>query len=134
MEENDKLSFKIEIQGDKELARLLSNAPAFFRLVADEGCRLQTEQVVKTAKAICPYKTGALRDSIVSQKATGGFGGRSIGSWAVKVGVYYGKFVEYGTRYMTGRYYLRNAFLMVKPDFNRIMSEQIRNYWRSNHK
>ena len=128
------MSFKIEVRGDKELARLLSKAPQFFQMVADESCRLQTEQVVKTAKAICPYKTGALRDSIVSQKASGGFGGRSLCSWAVKVGVYYGKFVEYGTRYMAGRYYLRNAFLMVKPNFNNIMSENIRNYWRSNHK
>ena len=128
------MSFKVEVRGDKELARLLSNAPKFFQMVADESCRLQTEQVVKTAKAICPYKTGALRDSIVSQKATGGFGGRSIGSWAVKVGVYYGKWVEYGTRFMVGRYYLRRSFLMVKPNFNNIMSENIRNYWRSNHK
>ena len=127
------MSFRISMRGDKELARLLSRAPEILRQASDNATEKIASRIVDNAKFNCPVKTGRLQKSIRYSKATGGFGGRSIGSWQIGAYTPYASFVEFGTRYMAGRYFVRNAFLMVQPDINRTLREQIRLYWRNAH-
>lgn len=78
---------------DKVIAALPSSASYATELAADA--------VVSKAKSLVPVRTGALRDSIT--KAGGG------ASWIVTATQHYAAFVEFGTRFMSARPYLRPA-------------------------
>lgn len=120
------------MRGDKELARMLSQAPKTFQMAADAALEQISARIARYAFWMCPYKTGYLRSTIYYQKAVGGFMGRSIGSWVLGAKAPYSTYVEFGTRYMEARPFMRNAFKMVQPDINKVLTEQILEYWRSN--
>ena len=120
------------IKGDKELTRLLSKAPEIFQNAADRAGAELAARIANNAKIICPYKTGRLRNSIYYQRIGGSRGGSTIPAWAIGADTPYARFVEFGTRFMAARYFMRNAFLQVQPDINNVIREQIREYWRSN--
>lgn len=70
-----------------------------------------TLDVEARAKALTPVKTGTLRRSIHSVFENGGLTG------LVGPSVLYGKFVEFGTRHMGARPYMRPAAEAVLPRF-----------------
>lgn len=70
-----------------------------------------TYDVEAQAKAKAPVKTGTLRRSIHSVFSNGGLTG------IVGPSVLYGKFVEFGTRRMGARPYMRPAAEAVLPKF-----------------
>ena len=125
------MSFKISMRGDKELSKLLSQAPEIFQQAADKATEEIASRISRYAFFMCPYKTGFLRNSIYFQRKGGGYGGRSIPSWVVGAKAPYATYVELGTRYMEARPFMRNAFIMVQPDIPKIQKEQILAYWRS---
>ena len=79
-------------------------------LVADEVKRA-TLDIEARAKARTPVRTGTLRRSIASVFENGGLTGR------VGPSVLYGKFVEFGTRRMGARPFMRPAAEAVLPRF-----------------
>ena len=79
-------------------------------LVADEVKRA-TFDIEARAKARTPVRTGTLRRSIASVFENGGLTGR------VGPSVLYGKFVEFGTRRMGARPFMRPAAEAVLPRF-----------------
>lgn len=64
-------------------------------------------QVDRTAKSLCPVDTGRLRSSITNRIARDGQGLVGIVGTSVEYAVH----VEFGTRYMVGRSFLRRALL-----------------------
>lgn len=125
------MSFKITMKGDKDLSRLLSEAPKAFQLAADAAAEQVCQRIKLYAEWLCPVKTGYLRSTIYYARQGGGYGGRSIASFAVGAKAPYARYVEFGTRFMTPRMFMRNAFLMVRPDIVKIQNEQIMAYWRA---
>lgn len=73
--------------------------------------RKATYDVEARAKAKAPVKTGTLRRSIHSVFSNGGLTG------VVGPSVNYGKFIEWGTRRMAARPYMRPAAEAVLPKF-----------------
>lgn len=70
--------------------------------MADTRLMMFAEQVVKDAKEFCPVRTGQLRNSISYEKTKP----LEIEIWAKAPYAYY---VEFGTRYMKARAFLRPA-------------------------
>lgn len=79
-------------------------------LVADEVKRA-TLDIEARATARTPVLTGTLRRSIASVFENGGLTGR------VGPSVFYGKFIEFGTRRMGARPFMRPAAEAVLPRF-----------------
>lgn len=82
--------------------------PALRAAVADEIAR-SAFQVEAVAKAKAPVRTGTLRRSIHTVLSDGGLTAR------VGPSVAYGFFVEFGTRFMSARPYMRPAAALVFP-------------------
>ena len=79
-------------------------------LVADEVKRA-TFDIEARAKAKAPVRTGTLRRSIASVFSNGGLTGK------VGPSVFYGRFIEFGTRRMGARPFMRPAAEAVLPRF-----------------
>lgn len=74
--------------------------------VEDAILDLAAETIVDEAQRIVPVRTGDLLGSI-------GYYRESQGRFKVVAGMFYASFVEYGTRFMAARPYLRPAFERV---------------------
>lgn len=79
-----------------------------------------TFDVEAKAKERVPVKTGTLRRSIHSVFSNGGLTG------IVGPSVLYGKFVEFGTRRMAARPYMRPAAEAVLPKFAQAVARALR--------
>lgn len=106
----------IEIEGLEELQEALEKFPGEWDRIAREALGPGMALLESDAKRFAPVDTGALRASIGSQIA-GGIGSQIVG----KVGsaIEYASYQEYGTRYQSGKPYLRpslakNAQKVVK--------------------
>lgn len=71
------------------------------------------------AKVRAPVDTGTLRASIRAER-------KGQAHWEVVVGVSYGIYPEYGTRYMAARPYLRPAVAAVAVSFRQAMRKVAR--------
>ncbi len=71
-----------------------------------EAAEVGAEMLAAEARVRAPRATGALADSIKAVKVEE-VAGRA--TWAARVGAFYGRFLEYGTRKMSKRPYLRPA-------------------------
>src|SRR4051812_27814699 len=95
--------------------RIVSNRlpemPALIRAAVIAEVQKATYGVEAKSKALAPVKTGTLRRSIHSVFENGGLTGLGGPS------VLYGKFVEFGTRRMGARPYMRPAAEQVLPGF-----------------
>lgn len=89
----------------------LPQMPALIRAAVVQEVSKATLQVEAKSKALTPVKTGTLRRSIHSVFENGGLTG------LVGPSVLYGKFVEFGTRRMGARPYMRPAAEQVLPGF-----------------
>lgn len=89
----------------------LPQMPAVIRAAVIQEVSKATLDVEAKSKALVPVKTGTLRRSIHSVFENGGLTG------IVGPSVLYGKFVEFGTRRMAARAYMRPAAEQVLPKF-----------------
>lgn len=89
----------------------LPEMPAVIHAAVVGEVKKATYDVEAKSKAIAPVKTGLLRRSIHSVFENGGLTG------LVGPSVLYGKFVEFGTRRMGARPYMRPAAEQVLPKF-----------------
>lgn len=89
----------------------LPQMPALIHAAVVAEVSKATLDVEAKSKALAPVKTGALRRSIHSVFTNGGLTG------IVGPSVLYGKFVEFGTRRMGARPYMRPAAEQVLPRF-----------------
>jgi HK97 gp10 family phage protein len=89
----------------------LPQMPALIRTAVIQEVSKATLDVEAKSKALAPVKTGLLRRSIHSVFENGGLTG------LVGPSVLYGKFVEFGTRRMGARPYMRPAAEQVLPKF-----------------
>ena len=93
------LEMKVSKQGLTQMMRAL---PRLEDAVLD----LAGEAIVDEAQRRVPVRTGDLLSSI-------GYYRESQGRYKVVAGMFYASFVEYGTRFMAARPYLRPAFERV---------------------
>jgi HK97 gp10 family phage protein len=89
----------------------LPEMPAAIKAICVAEVQKATYRVEADAKALTPVKTGALRRSIHSVFENGGLRG------VVGPSVLYGKYVEFGTRRMGARPYMRPAAEKNLPAF-----------------
>lgn len=89
----------------------LPQLPAQIHAAVVGEVKRATLDVEAKSKAAAPVKTGSLRRSIHSVFENGGLTG------LVGPSVLYGKFVEFGTRRMGARPYMRPAAEAVLPTF-----------------
>jgi len=114
--------------GPKVVLKVVSNRlpelpQALQAAVVDQVSR-STYDVEAKSKALAPVRTGTLRRSIHSVFERGGLRGVCGPS------VDYGQYVEFGTRFMPGRAYMRPAAAAVLPKFadalKRLISGRLR--------
>jgi HK97 gp10 family phage protein len=108
------MRFVVQLKGQSDLDRKMDRLAASVQGKALAGAALAGAQVVEArAKELAPVRTGNLRRSIHSELAS-----VSTESALAKVGtnVEYAPYVEYGTRRMSPRPYLRPAFDTAKAE------------------
>lgn len=89
----------------------LPQMPALIHAAVVDEVKRATLSIEARSKAIAPVDTGTLRRSIHSIFENGGLRG------LVGPSVDYGKYVEFGTRRMSARPYMRPAAEAVMPQF-----------------
>lgn len=95
----------------KVISNRLPRASAKVRSFVSAEVKKATLEIQAKAQELVPVKTGTLRRSITSQFPTDLSG-------VVGTSVFYGQFVEFGTRRMGARPYLRPAAEAVLPGFS----------------
>ncbi|MFA5558123.1 MAG: HK97-gp10 family putative phage morphogenesis protein [Methanofastidiosum sp.] len=123
---------EIKIEGaDKIIAELAKKDNKFIKLL-EEGLTESANLVRDRAKGNAPFRTGKLKEAIVSGKPeiTENKIGISVGiSTSVKPfskDGYYARFQEVGTSKMRAHPYLRPALDGSKNDINSIMSKKLK--------
>ena len=99
----------LRYKGDKELRNALNKKirlEAIKHIIKRNGADLQQK-----AQINAPVDTGTLKRSIVPTIEDNGLTAR------VKAGAEYAPYVEYGTRYMTAKPYMKPAFFVQKEIF-----------------
>lgn len=99
--------------------RLPAYSAAIRPAVAGE-VKKATFDIEAKAKAKAPVKTGTLRRSIHSVFSNGGLTG------VVGPSVEYGKFLEWGTRHMAARPFMRPAAEAVLPKFAQAVARALK--------
>ena len=104
--------------------RVVSNRlpalPAELRGLVVDQVAASTYEVEAKAKAVVPVRTGTLRRSIHSIFENGGLTGICGPS------VDYGQYVEFGTRHIPPRPYMRPAAATVLPKFAEALARLLR--------
>lgn len=109
MSERVEFPLALRITGLDRIREGLAGAPHQLRAVANRVCDDEMSKVTERAKEIVPVRTGRLRDSIYRRKT-------GFLSWEVGASMFYAGFVEFGTRYMRARPYLRPAVEEKMPE------------------
>jgi len=99
---SEKFPVALKITGLDRIREGLARAPHELRVVANRVVDEKMSKVTGRAREIVPVRTGYLRSTIYSERT--GFLG-----WEVGASAFYAGFVEFGTRYMSARPYLRPA-------------------------
>lgn len=89
------MSLSLELRGCDKFLRFLRDFPSKVRIAMEDASQESLRLIAQKAKAIAPRRTGRLRDSIRAE------------GFSVRVGVDYAKFVEYGTKKMKAKPFLR---------------------------
>lgn len=96
------MSYSFSMSGDKELQKLLASGENIDKV--KKAVRINTAEMARNASKFVPVDTGALKMSGRSAISDSGFTGE------YSFNTHYSAYVEYGTRFMYGRFYLRRAF------------------------
>lgn len=81
-----------------------------------------TGSIEDLAKQLCPVDTGYLRQSISMEIKKGGYEG------IVRVGAYYGKYVEFGTYFQNPQPFLIPAYNILSKQFVDKIIETVNDY------
>ena len=96
------MSYFFSVSGVKEFQKLLNTEDKINKV--KDAVRVNTAQLARNASKFVPVDTGALKRSGRSAISDSGFTGE------YSFNTHYSAYVEYGTRFMYGRFYLRRAF------------------------
>ena len=107
-----------EIIGLQGIKNALEGAPHSIRVAANRVADEEVPKIVERAKEIVPVRTGRLRNSIYWRKT--GFLGFEVGAT-----MSYAGFVEFGTRCMRARPYLRPAMQEKLPGIREALKDAI---------
>jgi HK97 gp10 family phage protein len=107
------MSFSIEFMGLDEFRARMAKGELVVKEEMLRGIDRMTLKGQSLSQGKVGVRTGTLRRSIAYKKATWA-GGGATGSWGTNVT--YAKFHEFGTRYQTGRFYLRDAGKELTPE------------------
>lgn len=106
------MSYEIKLDGMNELRKALMNkANSVNPQAVARVVKQNTAECVTKAKKTVPVRTGALQRSIVASFESGGATG------VVSAYMDYAPYVEFGTRFMLDKPYLRPAFDAQVPTF-----------------
>jgi HK97 gp10 family phage protein len=118
MSERVEFPLALRITGLDRIREGLAAAPHELRVVANRVCDDMMSEVTERGKEIVPVRTGRLRNSIYRKKT--GFLG-----WEVGATMFYAGFVEFGTRYMRARPYLRPAIEEKMPEIREELKDAL---------
>ena len=90
----------------KELEKWLKDEAEDLQEVLYEAVKHYTTEMAKQAKLLCPVKTGYLKRSISYRFYQNG----EYYTGEVEVGADYGIYVEFGTPFQDGKFFLNTAF------------------------
>jgi len=99
----------LKITGLDRLKAGLETAPRQLRAVANAVVIQEMSRITERAREIVPVRTGYLRSTIYKRMA-------GFLNWEVGASAFYAGFVEFGTRYMSARPYLRPAVEEKMPE------------------
>jgi HK97 gp10 family phage protein len=90
----------------------------------DNLVKYLANNICDEAKRLCPVRTGRLRDSIRVEEISDKIcdvvaGGIEVSGKFVN----YAVFVEYGTRYFVGRFYMHSALETIKAKFKSLVEQ-----------
>lgn len=96
-------------------AKFTLTNPGAFGGIAKDAVKIPMLEIWRDARTGCPVKSGNLANSILPD------GPHSVGTYGaeatVGTNVYYGIFVEVGTKYMAARPFLGNALAKAKAKY-----------------
>lgn len=104
------VQFRIEVSGFEDFARRMRRLDEATLECVQNALNQTGQDVVRRARQLAPVRTGRLLQSIYSQ---------IIYTWIVKVGCYvpYALCQEFGTRYISARYFLTRALMESQMQF-----------------
>lgn len=109
----------IELRGYDKFREFCRYFPLKARIVLDEFSNEASRLIAQRAKRLAPVRTGRLRASIEATRE------------GVRVLVPYAKFVEYGTRKMKAKPFLRPAISEFVNELRSILAEKMIDMFRS---
>lgn len=115
---SEKFPVSLRIIGLDRIAEGLAAAPHELRVVANNLVDERLGLVEERAEELAPVRTGWLRSQVYKRKT--GFLGWELGDLASYAG-----FVEFGTRYMSARPYLRPAIEEKMPEVREALKDAL---------
>ena len=103
------MSYSFSVSGAKEFQKLLNTEDKINKV--KDVVRVNTAQLARNASKFVPVDTGTLARSGKSDILDGGMTGE------YSFNTNYSAYVEYGTRFMYGRFYLKRAFDLQTEKF-----------------
>lgn len=119
------MSVRLEIVGVDNLRRELGRLPGAIRNVSRKAMQLAVGLIHRHAATIVPVRTGRLKNSLFWDADYERQGNTIVG--AVGTNVEYAPYVEFGTRRMSARPYLRPAVENNANAINSIFASEIGN-------
>ncbi len=107
----------VRVDGIEEFYEKMEKVNVYMQRQVQWKLRSLGEDINITARRLCPVKTGYLRSTIYSE----------IFEWVLKVGARapYAYFVEFGTHFMRGFFFLTEAINLHLPRLAQVVSEGI---------
>lgn len=110
----------VKISGNDILAQSLAKKPKAVLEGTKKAVLLYGGKLQRGAQSKAPVDTGTLKRSIGMTVSDGGM------TATVRPTEHYASCVEYGTRFMDAQPYVKPAFNMVKPQFQRAMQRVLK--------
>jgi HK97 gp10 family phage protein len=109
------VEFKVEVGGIEDFSRKMRRLDEATQECVQDALNQTGQEVMRRARQLAPVRTGRLMQSIYAQM---------IYKWVVKVGCYvpYAFFQEFGTRYISPRYFLTRALEESRMQFLTIVA------------
>ena len=120
------MNINITMQGAEKLRAAFKKSPMTVRKHLGIAMEKSAFQLEREIKPITPYKTGRLRTSIGNETKEGV---RQVSPFRTEIGtkVEYAHFLEWGTRFMKARPYMRTGANKAMPEINRFFRQAAQN-------
>lgn len=86
------------ISGGDRLARKLKALPKVYQETVDKTLEKSGAEMARSARALVPTRTGALKESIGHRVEASEDGGRAVAVFAGDAAAFYARWVEFGTK------------------------------------